>query len=271
MTGKAENGEGDFEMDTEKEEVLGLLDGIPGKKGFYYRNLVTGETWSLNPKLPLVAASVIKIPVLVEIFARLEVGEAEKGERHSVRREEKLPSCGALNYLHDGLEVTLEDLYTLMIILSDNTATNILIRKFGMDRINARMRALGLTVTAVNRLLFDAEASAKGIENYVCAEEIGSLLERMVRGTLVSPAASAEMLRILKDQRLNGKMPFYLHGKVPIAHKTGEDDGITHDVGVVFAPQPFVACFCSNETDVPRFERAIQDVTLRLYEMQARR
>ena len=258
-------------MDTEQEEILGLLDSIPGKKSFYYRNLSTGETWSLNPKLPLVAASVIKLPVLVETFARMEAGGVNKTELHSVRREEKLPSCGALNYLHDGLEVTLEDLYTLMIILSDNTAANILIRKFGMDRINARMRELGLTVTAVNRLLFDAQASAKGIENYICAEEIGSLLERMARGTLVSPAASTEMLRILKDQRLNGKMPFYLHGKVQIAHKTGEDDGITHDVGVVFAPQPFVACFCSNETDVPRFERAIQDVSLRLFERQARR
>jgi beta-lactamase class A len=255
----------------EQKEILERLNKIPGKKGFYYKNLVTGETWGLNPQLPLVAASVIKIPVLVEIFTRLERGEARKDETYRVRAEDKLPSCGALNYMHTGLEVTMEDLYTLMIILSDNSATNILIKKFGMDRINARMRELGLKATAVNRLLFDSEAAKKGVENYISAGEIGFLLEKMARGELVSQQASAEMLRILKNQRLNGKMPFYMKGKAQIAHKTGEDDGITHDVGIVFAPQPFVACFCSNETDVPRFETAIQQITLELFEMQANR
>ncbi len=74
----------------------------------------------------------------------------------------------------------------------------------------------------------------------------------------MSPEADAEMLGILKDQRLNGKMPFFLHG-LKIAHKTGEDDGITHDVGIVYADHPLILCFASNHTDVPAFERFIQD------------
>ena len=64
-------------------------------------------------------------------------------------------------------------------------------------------------------------------------------------------------------------MPFYLKGKAEIAHKTGEDDGITHDVGIIFAPRPFVVCFCSNETDVPCFERAIQGIAKLLYDMHS--
>jgi beta-lactamase class A len=251
-----------------KQEILGSLSEIPGKIGFYYKNLITGEEWELNPALPLKAASVIKIPVLTHIFTQLQSGSADRNETYRIKAEDKLPSCGALTYMHTGLEVTLQDLYTLMIILSDNTATNLLIRKFGIDPINQCMRQLGLNVTTVNRVLFDPAEAAKGKENYICAKEIGILLEKLYRGTLVSPAASEEMLGILKNQRLNGKMPFYFTGEVKIAHKTGEDDGITHDVGIVFAPQPFVVCFCSNEVDVPRFETAIQRITKVLYDMQ---
>jgi beta-lactamase class A len=256
--------------DTMKADILNQIREIPGKIGFYYKNLVTGETWELNASLPLLAASVIKIPVLTEAFFRFESGEAQKSETYRIREEDKLPSCGALSYLHTGLEVTFEDLCTLMIILSDNTAANLLIKKFGIDAINRRMRGLGLNATTVNRLLFDSEEAAKGKENYISAAEIGKLLEQMYRGTLVSPGASEQMLDILKNQRLNGKMPFFFTKKVPIAHKTGEDDGITHDVGIVYAPQPFVVCFCSNEVDVPRFERAIQNITKTLYDMQTK-
>ena len=252
-----------------KEKVLAMLRDIPGKIGFYYKNLTTGEEWELNSAVPLMAASVIKIPVLTEVFAQLEAKNADKSEIYEIKSEDKLPSCGALNYMHTGLAVTLQDLYTLMIILSDNTATNLLIKKFGIENINRRMRSLGLEKTTVNRLLFDASDAARGKENYISAKEIGILLEKMYRGELVSPAASAEMLGILKNQRLNGKMPFYFTGEVKIAHKTSEDSSITHDVGIVFAPQPFVVCFCSNEVDVPRFETAIQQITRMLYDMQA--
>ena len=255
-------------MKNSKDELLTLLQRVPGKIGFYYKNLSTGEQWGLYPSLPLMAASVIKIPVLTEVFAQLEAGNVNRSETFRIQAEDKLPSCGALNYMHTGLEVTLEDLYTLMIILSDNTATNILIKKFGMDRINQRMRQLGLNVTTLNRLLFDSSAALLGKENYISAEEIGFLLEKMYRGTLFSEKASQEMLGILKNQRLNGKMPFYMKGLAQIAHKTGEDDGITHDVGIVFAPQPFIACFCSNEVDVAQFESVIQLGTKMLYDMQ---
>lgn len=90
----------------------------------------------------------------------------------------------------------------------------------------------------LNRLLFDREASSRGIENYITAREAGLLLKRLYDGEAVSGPASEDMLSILKDQRLNGKIPFLLPHSVKIAHKTGEDDGITHDVGIVYARQP---------------------------------
>ena len=80
------------------------------------------------------------------------------------------------------------------------------------------------------------------------------------QGEVVSAEASAQMLDILKDQRLNGKLPFFLHTMgVPVAHKTGEDDGITHDVGIIYAKEPMVCCFVGEHVDVPGYERLMQD------------
>ena len=237
----------------------------PGKVGVYYRPL-DGESVGFNEDLPLIAASVIKLPVMVEAVRCIEVGELDPDERVTVPPEAKLPSCGALTYLHDELTVTAMDLITLMIILSDNTATNLLIDRLDMEAVNRTMAELDIPGIALRRKLFDAEQSRRGVENTVTARGIGLLLTRMATGTLLGGKADSQMMSILKNQRLNGKLPFFLHGRgVKIAHKTGEDDGITHDVGVVYAPKPFVVCMLSNEVDVPAFERLMQDAALEMY------
>ena len=237
----------------------------PGKVGVYYRPL-HGEAIGFNEDLPLIAASVIKLPVMVEAFRRIGARTLDPEARVIVPPEAKLPSCGALTYMHDGLSVTVMDLITLMIILSDNTATNLLIDRLGMDAVNRTMAGLEIPGIALRRKLFDAEQSRRGVENTVTARGVGTLLTRMATGELLGGQADEQMLAILKNQRLNGKLPFFLHGKgVRIAHKTGEDDGVTHDVGVVYAPKPFVVCMLSNEVDVPAFERLMQDAALEMY------
>lgn len=239
-----------------------VFDACEGLTGFYYKNLATGETFGIRQTQAFEAASVIKVPVMIKAFEAFEKGELKPQAVYELKREDKMPSCGALNMLHTGIQVTVLDLVTLMIILSDNTAANILIRLLGMEAVNDCMRRQGLTAESVNRLLFDSEKSAQGIQNYVSPEGMGILYERMYRKELVSPQASGQMLHILLNQRLNGKMPFYLNAD--IAHKTGEDDGITHDTGIVYAQQPFIACFNSNRTNVPVFERLIQEFTREL-------
>lgn len=181
-----------------------------------------------------------------------------------------MPSCGALNRMHAGLEVTMRDLVELMIVLSDNSATNVLIDRLGIDKVNACLRAQGVQKSTLRRKLFDRAGHAAGIENTVTAREMGMLLEKMYYGELISPEASAQMLEILRNQKLNGKLPFFLKPRgIAVAHKTGEDDGITHDVGVVYAQRPFVVCMLSNETEVPAFERLIQDAALTLAGLNA--
>lgn len=236
------------------------LRRMPGDATLYAKDLSTGETVAWRAETPVVAASVIKLPILAEAFRQARDGLLSLEERYSVRQADKMPSCGALTYLHDGLEVTLRDLCVLMIILSDNTATNLMIDRMGMENVNRSLHAWGLRQTALRRRLFDAQAAARGLQNTVTAGEMGALLERIYHGACVSPDADREMLAILRDQRLNGKIPFFLHDYA-IAHKTGEDDGITHDVGIVYAAHPLALCFAGQRTDVPAFERLMQDMS----------
>lgn len=238
-----------------------LIRSLPGHIGVYLYNTVTGETYAHQADDPIEAASVIKLTVMAEAFRQFEADILDPSETVIVRQEDKLPSCGALSYMHDGAEVTLLDLVTLMIILSDNTATNMLIDRLGMERINAMIDSLGLTGTRLNRRLFMPELAAKGIKNYVSARDMGALLQGLMEGRVISAEASRRMLDILGKQRLNGKIPFFLHDRgIACAHKTGEDDGVTHDVGVIYAREPVIMCFLSEGTDVPRAERAMQDI-----------
>ena len=236
------------------------LEAIGGDTGVYIENLATGEVFARGEDTPVVAASVIKLPVMIELFRQARAGLLSLQERHALQDAERLPSCGTLKAMHAGIEMTLLDLVRLMIIVSDNTATNILIRRLGIDRVNATLRELGCEKTTLRRLLFDSDAARRGLENSITAREMGMLLEKLFRGEIVSKEASAAMMDILLDQRLNGKLPFFLHARgIPIAHKTGEDTGVTHDVGVVMTREPLVVCFVGEHVDVPVYERLMQD------------
>lgn len=236
-----------------------------GDVGLYYRALGDKAVETHNPDLPLVAASIIKLPIMVTAFRDIAEGKLDADEIVSVGHGDKVPSCGALTYMHDGLEVTLVDLITLMIILSDNTATNILIERLTPDHVNRTMEALGIPGIVLRRKLFDMELYELGINNTVTARGVGMLLERMATGTLLGKAFDDRMIGILLNQQLNGKLPFFLHSKgIRCAHKTGEDDDITHDAGIIYTEKPFVLCMLSNNVDVPAFERLMQDTAREL-------
>ncbi|MGI6238209.1 MAG: serine hydrolase [Christensenellales bacterium] len=237
--------------------IFERLSRMPGKTALWHMDLRTGAATAHRADLPLIAASVIKLFIMAEAFRQFESGAFDPREAFIITPEAKLPSCGALTYMHDHLRVTAMDLVTLMIILSDNTATNLLIDRLGMPAINALIADYGFSGCALNRKLFDREASLRGVQNYVTARGVGEFLLAIWERRLISPAASDRMLRILRDQRLNGKIPFFLD--CPVAHKTGEDDGITHDAAIVMSERPFILVMLANEVHVPAFERLMQD------------
>ena len=247
------------------QKVQDVISNFSGSIGVYYKNLMTGEEFGINEEKAFVAASVIKIAVMVEVFHQFTQGRLPLDKLLIVQDSDKVPSCGVIRLMHTGLNVTVLDLCYLMIDISDNTATNMLINQVGMDNINARMQSLGLQQTRVNRLLFDVKAREAGLQNYFAPKEIGILLEKMWRGDLVSAEASQKMLDILLNQQLNHKIPYYLPD-IPIAHKTGEDDGTTHDTGIIYAEQPFILCLASNDTNVPETEHGFRRIAQICYE-----
>src|SRR5574344_2110741 len=126
-------------MRMDRQSLLEKLGSIQGNISFYYKNLVSGEIISYREKEPMKAASVIKIPILAEAFYQMQEGRISGEDLYTLKNSDKEPSCGALNRMHEGLEVSVRDLCNLMIILSDNSATNILIRMLGQENINRRL------------------------------------------------------------------------------------------------------------------------------------
>ena len=243
------------------------MKSIPGHLGFYYKNLVTGYEYGVNENDAFLAASVIKFPLLLHVLTRAEKGEISLSGKLTVENWEKMPSCGGLNQFTDAVEADIHTLCRLMIVLSDNTATNKLMRFCTIPGANEGFRRMGLEQTVLRRLLFDAKASAAGLQNTVSPREMGMLLEKLYRNEFVSEEISREAMDTLLKQQVDHK----LGGKLfdaPIAHKTGEDDHLSNDVGIVFAPEPFVICFTGHDTDVYRWEDLMRRSAWDLYQAQ---
>ena len=248
----------------DQERILNRLRDVPGKAGFYYKNLVTGETFGLNENELFESASVIKLPIYAVVMKLYHEGKLNLTDKLTCHDWEKKPSCGALQFFPGDFEVEIGTLCALMITLSDNTATNMFIRHFGIDFLNEQFKEIGLEQSHIERFLFDPEASAEGKENRVTPKEMGMLLEQIYRHSFLSEDVSTQMETVLKKQQIKHKLRGYLPKSIECAHKTGEDEGITNDVGVVYAKEPFAACYTFNQADVPEAERAIREITLEL-------
>ena len=253
-------------MEMLRGEVLESLTALPGKAGLVFRPLEGEGAFEYNGDALFESASVIKLPVYAVVMKLAAEGKLDLSEKLLCREEDKLPSCGALQHFTGEFPVDLRTLCALMITISDNTATNLILRRFGLDYLNGQFRELGMEKTRLERLLFDAEASSRGLENRICLNEIADLLERIARGSFVSPEVSREMENLLRKQQIRHKIPGCLPQGTAFAHKTGDDTGITNDVGIVFAKRPFVLCFASNKTDVPEANRFLRGTALKLFE-----
>ena len=243
------------------------MQAIPGHLGFYYKNLVTGFTYGIRQEEAFLAASVIKFPLLLHVLEKAASGEIALTDKLTVEDWEKMPSCGALNQFFGPVDVEIRTLCRLMIVISDNTATNKLIRFCGIEDTNAAFRRMGLEQTVLRRLLFDSEASARGLQNTVSPKEMGMLLEKLYRKEFISEEVSQYALDILLDQQICHKLEGKLK-EADVAHKTGEDSELSNDVGLIFAEEPFVLCFTGHDTDVYPWEDLIRRSAWELWNAQ---
>jgi beta-lactamase class A len=227
-----------------------------GVVGLAVIDLATGDTLSIRGDEPFPTASVIKVPVLVEVFHQVEHGRLRLDDPIVLLEVDKRPGSGLLQHLSAPLQLTVRDAALLMIALSDNTATNLLIDKVGIRAVGARMDSLGLPRTKLHSKVFDRassiapDSSARWGLGVTTPNEMARLFAMIHRGEAVSPEASKEMLRMLRAQFYGEGIPRYLPPGTTVAHKTGSINEARHDCGIVSSREPqrdYVLCILTKE------------------------
>ncbi|MGH2450826.1 MAG: serine hydrolase [Candidatus Limnocylindria bacterium] len=179
----------------------------------------------------LPAASVIKVPLVMALHADAAAGLLDLGEELEVGA--RVDGSGLLRHLAGPRTLSIRDLATLAVAVSDNTATNRLVERIGMERVNARLDEWGCPRTRLRRAMYDLEARARGCENVMTARETVSLLLRLVRGELADRRTSDAVLAILELSEDRTLLTRYLGRTTRVAHKSGWIEGVRNDAGIV--------------------------------------
>ena len=192
------------------------------------------------------AASVIKVPLVMALYADATEERLSLDERAPVG--ERMDGSGVLRDLRDVSDLSLRDLAALTIALSDNTATNRVIERLGVDRVAQRLREWGIVTTVLRRKMYDFEAARRGVENVATARELVALLERLVDGTCVDRPTSDAVLHLMERCQDDTKLRRYLAPDTVVASKSGTLDASRNDVAVFRGPSRIVlaAAFTSE-------------------------
>jgi len=224
----------------------------------------TGHEFAHNAERRFRAASTVKIPIMIQIFRRIERGELSLSQEYVVNADDHSVGSGVLHDMHDGLVVTIHDLLYLMMSISDNTATNILIDLAGMDEVNTVMQELGMAQSTLGRKMQGKPAEGKQAENWATPAEYASVVRKMLDGDAASADSCEQMVGILEQQQNTRRISRYLPDE-PGLHwgsKTGSISGVTNDVGFVMtdAGTVIISVFCEDLPDQHVGEKFIGDV-----------
>ncbi|QKG21633.1 serine hydrolase [Actinomadura verrucosospora] len=221
--------------DDELDGLVRRADRLGGTLGVVAHDLGTGERAEVNADRRFTSASVIKLAVMATVLAEAEAGGRSLDDRLPAPPDARVPGSGVIKDLADAAEFSVRDLLILMIIVSDNTATNLLIDLVGRDAVNAWCARHGLHGTELGRVMMDAAARARGDENVTTPADVAALLTGLVRGELLGEASTAFALDVLARQHYNERLPRHLPAGATMAHKTGELAAVCHDAGIVLA------------------------------------
>lgn len=270
------------------------LNGLQAKSSIFAKHLPSGTSVELRADVPMNTLSVIKIPVMILAFRDAEAGKLKLAERYTIRPEDLRRGSGLLQTFDVGLSPTYRDLIEQMIITSDNTATDIMIRTVGLDRVNAMLAELGFRETRLNRTtgdLFrevwiradaknasmtdrevyergfpgDAESSARSFTlegdstrwlGRTTAREMATMLEGILNAKYASKLSSEVMLGMLRRQFYASRLPQRIQYRASVAHKTGDWPPIAgNDVGIIFYPGgPSIVSVFTNQNTGDFFE-----------------
>ncbi|MDR3590056.1 MAG: class A beta-lactamase-related serine hydrolase [Negativicutes bacterium] len=254
-------------QDTLKTMVDDILAGEPGCYSLAVKDLASGRQWEWNPR-PMRSASLIKIFIMIEAFRQSADGRLNLDEKQPVTEDVQVGGAGPLEHAAPGTLKTWYELIDLMIVESDNTATNMLINRLTFAAVNAAIAGLGCRDTVLRRKMMDFVSAEAGRENYTSVGEMVSVLECLYRHRCLGPDRDETMLSILRGQQDKCKLPLLLPEGVQLAHKTGELDGAEHDAGIVYGPSRHYAIVAMSDDlpDALRGQRTIARLSRAVYD-----
>ena len=217
-----------------KKEIEKIISQVEGNVCINFYDLNKNNGFSINGDKKVLSASMIKLLILAELMKKISENKFSLSDTIMIADSMKTGGDGVLKELNSGHHFTLKELTTLMIVVSDNQATNILIDFLGMENINQLGKELRLKKTFLGRKMMDIEARKKGYDNYTCADDISSLLKLIYQEKLINKEASQLMLDILLRQQQGERLQRYLPSDIKIAHKCGDLDNLENDGGIIW-------------------------------------
>ncbi|MBM3243616.1 MAG: serine hydrolase [Candidatus Omnitrophica bacterium] len=234
-----------------KGQIISEINKFKGDAGIVIKDLESGWEFAYQKDKLFPAASLSKIPIMAAAFLAAEEGKISLDKQVGLKNSDKLTGSGILKNMPSGTEFNVERLIGLMIYDSDNTATNMLTNLLGMDYLNKSFKEFSLKNTDLLRKIADYKSRSKGLENYTTSEDMASLLERIYSKKLISKKLSERCIGVLKLTRHNDRIPKYLPEDLMVAHKTGLERNVCHDVGIVFTPRgDFIICVLTQHKNV---------------------
>jgi len=265
-------------LEAAERSVLARVEKSGAEVGIAFRTLDGKEEWFSRADETFHAASTMKVPVLIELFHQAKEEKLKLGDRLVVKNEFHSIAAGSVYkldaaddsetelYKAEGQTRTLAELAELMITVSSNLATNLLVEKLGVENIRATVKALGADGVNVLRGVEDQKAFDEGINNTTTARGLEILMMALAQGNAVNRESSEQMEAILKRQSFNEAIPAGLPKGIAVAHKTGDITKVHHDAAIVYAKRPFVLVLLVRGIEDEKVAYALMaDITRDLY------
>jgi beta-lactamase class A len=258
-----------------QEELAAVDKGLDGVMGLAVKDLTSGETFFVHGDEIMPQASSIKIAVLADLYLQAQQGKLKLTEEYVVRKEDLVIGSDIMLGLTPGVtRLTLRDLATMMVAVSDNSATNVLIGHVGMENVNAMLDSLGLHATRLRRQMMDLKAAGEGRENVSTPREMMTLLETIYRGKLLNKEMTADFIKVLSTHKESSLLQG-LPDDAVAASKPGELEAVRNDSGIIFVKnRPYILCvmttYLKDEKDGATAIRKISSLTYSYFDRLAR-
>jgi len=226
-----------------QDEIHSIDKHLDGVLGLAVKDLTSGEEFLINGDEVMPQASSIKIAVLAELYRQAGQNKLKLIDEYVVRKEDLVPGSNIMLGLTPGVtRITLRDLATMMVAVSDNSATNVLIERVGMENVNSMLEGLGLHATRLRRKMMDLKAASEGRENVSTPREMMALLETIYRGKLLGTGMKDDFFKILSTPKESSMLQGLPEDAVA-ANKPGELEAVRNDSGIIFVKnRPYVLC-----------------------------